>query len=277
MRYWFGSLLALATAIAWSADARATCCSRDSDCPSGFECTGEASPDGGLAGACQFEIRDCRCDSDCPSDFVCVQNAATACPDGDRANCKPIGQCAAPWQAPCGTDADCGAGYRCKANGKLCTGDACQTTTICEPLPLPDACEKDSDCPAGWTCENDDAWADQCVQWRGGCTLSGECPPRAGKNQCRPPDWALVGASQYIGPPPTRAACPAPPADSDAGDEPAENDPVTHRARKRAANADCEVSAPGASVGFSAWPVVLWLATLRRRRRNQARIRTTLR
>jgi hypothetical protein len=270
MQFWLGSLLALAASIGWSASAHATCCSRDSDCPRGFACTRSADPNAGLPGSCEFKAADCRCDSDCPTDFRCVQHAATACPDSDPSHCEPIGTCAAAWQAPCGTDADCGAGYRCSDGGETCAGTNCQRDTVCEQLPVPDTCATGSDCPSGWTCENDEAWAEQCVRWGGSCPQSGDCPPRAGKNQCRPPHWALVGASQYSGPPPDRAECPAAPGNLDAGDERAANDPKPP-ARKLPSNADCDVSTPGAPTALWAWPVAVLLAGLRRATRARRR------
>lgn len=191
-------VIALGAAITWVASARADCCSKEADCPDGFICG---------PGGCELKAVDCHCDSDCPTDFRCMQEAVNACPASDPTHCKRVGVCAAPWQAPCATDVDCGAGFRCADSGSVCGPNSCQPYTKCEQLELPDACAKDTDCPSGWTCENDHAWSEQCVKRIGGCPSDGDCLPHPGKNQCRPPYWALGGDFSYVGPPPKHDGC----------------------------------------------------------------------
>lgn len=174
-----------------SANARATCCNTDADCPPGVACSD---------GACDAVTR-CTCDTDCGPSLYCVPDVITVCSGSTAQDCHSEGRCASAWQRPCETAADCGpGGFTCVANGELCSASGCQTTAKCTPPTLPDTCATDSDCPTAWTCEPDTALMTACIPAIRHCPLNG-CPPLTGAKSCVPPLFDLVGPSSYAGPP----------------------------------------------------------------------------
>lgn len=205
-RVWL-PLTAIVLTLSHAGEAQAHCCTGIGDCPSGFACLplGDAGQ-----GACSSDFTTCACDDECAPGLRCMPGARTLCVGDNSDTCSLAGQCAAPWQMPCSTAADCGeGGFACVANGSLCTASTgCQTTTSCVAPALPDTCTTDSDCPAGWTCLPDTAADTLCVVFTQHCPMNG-CPAPTGKMLCRPPLWELVGSNSWTGPPVTANACPA--------------------------------------------------------------------
>ncbi len=207
MKYacWFLVLLLLAYAV----DARARCCNGDGDCPRGFACLAAAP---GSSGSCSSALAVCSCDADCPQGLRCMPAARTMCVQSGLdagQTCLPAGLCAAPWQIPCATSADCGpGGFRCVQSGTLCTASGCQTTSSCAPPTLPDTCASDADCPTAWSCLPDTAADTLCV-WSGHSCPANGCPAPTGQMLCRPPLWELVGGNSWTGSPVPATACSA--------------------------------------------------------------------
>lgn len=198
----FAFLATLGGSLLASRTARATCCSSDRDCPRGFACSD---------GSCDPEFVDCKCDADCGPNLFCVPEVGTICVPTltGQDDCHPKGQCAAAWQRPCATSADCGAsGFTCTVNGQLCIGTDCRDTASCKPTDVPSTCATDGDCPAAWTCEPDTVMVAACVPFHQNCPASG-CPVATDARHCRPPLFDLVGPSGFSGPPVVVAAsCP---------------------------------------------------------------------
>jgi MYXO-CTERM domain-containing protein len=203
--------VALVTTVVYGGNAQARCCGADSDCPKGFACLGDADVDGGLHGFCASWFVPCECDADCVAGLVCYRDSSNVCiayADGGAGTCQLEGQCVAPWQRPCSTNADCGEGnFTCSANGELCSGSACQPEYSCVAPSLPNTCTANADCPSGWTCEVDYAIMTKCDPTVHGCPAEG-CPPPTGQMTCRPPYWELVGSNNWSGPPSTSSNCP---------------------------------------------------------------------
>jgi len=186
--------------------AQATCCRSAADCPAGFAC---------LGGACDASITECTCDADCGPSLHCQATGVTLCVQapGGAQQCHQHNQCLATWQGTCATDADCGpGGFTCAMNGTLCSATGCQATTMCTDPILPTTCDTDGDCPAAWTCEPDTEVSTSCIPEVMHCPAQG-CAGLTGAKVCRPPLFALVGGSRFIGVPAPRSGC------AGAGDE----------------------------------------------------------
>lgn len=210
------SLSVFLLAVASGAPAQPSTCDTDSSCERGYRCDvigfvdcrvapcpeGEKCPvveDGcGEMKAC-VPGAACESDADCGSEMVCYEHTRTSCSGGARPEPCPVGaECEEPnlvppeceeskekgclprYAAPCGTDTDCGAGFRCverqscgcggspgrdappPADRPTSVGSADDSTApedcSCEPSgifhceSLVDVCSRDDDCPADFTC-----------------------------------------------------------------------------------------------------------------------------
>lgn len=203
MKRWFTFLavLAISGAVMLAGGrAQATCCRSTADCPAGFACIG---------GACDASATECTCDADCGPNLHCQVTGVTICvqPAGGAQQCHLHNQCLASWQGSCATDVDCGpGGFTCAMNGSLCSATGCQTTTMCRDPMLPTTCDTDADCPAAWTCEPDTDLSTSCIRDLRHCPAQG-CPAPTGAKICRPPMFALVGGSLFIGVPAAGNIC----------------------------------------------------------------------
>lgn len=193
-------LAMLGAAMLGAGRAQATCCLSDADCPAGFAC---------FDGACNPSITDCTCDADCGPGLHCQATGVTLCfqAPGGTQQCHLHNQCLAAWQGICATDADCGpGGFTCTVNGTVCDATGCQATTMCRDPILPATCLTDADCPAAWTCEADTDVSTSCIPEVMSCPAQG-CPAPTGAKVCRPPLFALVGGSRFIGVPAPSLGC----------------------------------------------------------------------
>jgi hypothetical protein len=211
MKPWRLAFLVVGATFSLPSTARARCCTSDSDCPRGFQCTGAGTVPGAV-GSCSSVAAPCQCNSDCAPGLRCQLGAYTLCLGSSPGSCSFAGECVAPWQAACGTDTDCGGGgFTCAQNGTQCGGGTCQSTASCSFPPLPAACASNDNCPVGWTCEAADAVTIKCVPCGGpGGPMTLPGPPLltgSGQSQCRPPQWELVGCEQFDGPANPPATC----------------------------------------------------------------------
>ncbi|HEY6558494.1 MAG TPA: hypothetical protein VI072_14530 [Polyangiaceae bacterium] len=212
----FASSLAVSVlTLASSASAQPSTCDTDATCERGYRCDvigfvdcrvapcppGEKCPV--LEDDC-VELKACvpgaacNSDADCGSEMVCYEHTRTSCSGGARPEPCPVGAeceepilvppeceeskekgCVPKYAAPCGTDTDCGSGFRC-VEQQSCgcggspgrdappptdtgAGGSADDSTLpedcsCEPSgtfhceSLVDVCSKDDDCPADFTC-----------------------------------------------------------------------------------------------------------------------------
>jgi hypothetical protein len=161
-------------------------------CFNNFECAAGCAC---VEGQC-VETGFCDAAWDCAGGMECEMDRATCIPEGSNGSCTADGQCpngsycdaAAGFCIPswgCNTNADCGVGWECNADGTCipmpCAADgdcfegcACETDTgVCQETGF---CETDADC-APWCDEAGNCTNLECDEDRGTCTWPVSQPP----------------------------------------------------------------------------------------------------
>lgn len=205
--------------------ANAQVCKTDQDCGKGWTC--KASTVIPTAPVCEGKACDskvdvtpptpqsycepsvCQVNADCPASMVCHSETHKMCKGGasvancppDAPDCKPttvdkettctsetISRCAYPWQLPCSTDVDCGAGFVCDPSTTItCSGSKTggatsvsgSTGTVSSglslDLPTTSATDGGAATPRA-TCETTTSFPGRCRVVNVECKVDSDCP-----------------------------------------------------------------------------------------------------